>query len=1269
MTKKIAAALIAVFVFVPGMYAAAGDFGSCAYVFDVENEDAVSGLTRQGWHKLSFEGRIEEARADFEEALEQKPDDIWAAYGLSRTYLIRGDFARELDACLNVLKHKPDHPLTELLLWTVESLSSAVKGYGAKTAPVIEQLLADEERLSIEQRAIGYRILKRIYDIRRDRKKYDSVFKKLGYITEWNTLGPVGSFDNINFFDRLEPESDNSLRNRFKYEGEQALKKRFSSVDGWLNPPWFEDGLYYAESYVKASAAVKAVMRVTSAGPIKVFLNGHEMYLKDAVREYVAETELVEVELEKGWNRVLLKFIYHTGTPKVSLQIFVDKKTRLKAETKRHRYPTEKPVGRVIEPELCGFFKELSEKYPEDSFAAGMYGIACGFYRHNELRKSLLYKSVEANPRDAYFNYILGSALRIDQSQPEKVAASKARPFYQKALDLADTYPAALYRLSRYDINENKFTDGIEKLKLAAAQSPDFYLWHRELYNIYRSKGWERESREELDRMMEVLPDAPEAYRIAWDFYSKKGDEKTLERLTEQLSNLSLVSDHRARLEKSRGDFKRARVEYEKLLKERPYSVDYAESLLDVLISLNELSDAGKLLKRMIDIAPEAEKERFREKLAQLYFQLGRDKAGRRELESILDENPVNERVRNGLKLYGLEDVLDRYVIDPFEQIEQAEYQQYAEYGAVMLIDQMVQEIYPDYSNRQKVHQLVWVNSKAAINQWAEVNMPENAEILDLRTIKHDGTISEPEIIESGKKSISMTDVGQGDFIEIKYISWEEPSNVYPDGYLGPKFYFRMPKYPSVYGQYVLIYPDELDIKWENANGIGEPVTGKIDNGRLYALWERNNNDAYLPEPYSAGADHYMQYVQVGCNLSDQTIPRWYRSINMGRTRSTYELHQAYDRITVDGSTPDQKARDIYRFVSTEIEGSGGALLTEEAGMTLAAKRGNRTALMASLLDIAGIDYEIVMTKRFGQKDSAVFPHSYPGSVIKVYSNRDEPEYYDVSQKYFSPGFIAAGVQGMEAISLAKPGEQLYTPRIDPAGNSNSCIARIELDAAGNVNGNITRTFRGSMAAGLRRGFVKAERYQIKNQLQRLLSSYFRAARMGDFDIEGLHDIEKPLVIKYSFEASHYARASQDELVLDQGFYAVNAATSYARVEQRETPMQLNADINNVFRVELKLPDGYDVVEYPDPLSLEGKFGHYAARFELNSGQLVYTKKFRLPLLLIFPDDYNAFKNFCEAIDQFEKKDLIIKQRTPAEQEPEGIEPPTQLHTTTSETE
>ena len=117
--------------------------------------------------------------------------------------------------------------------------------------------------------------------------------------------------------------------------------------------------------------------------------------------------------------------------------------------------------------------------------------------------------------------------------------------------------------------------------------------------------------------------------------------------------------------------------------------------------------------------------------------------------------------------------------------------------------------------------------------------------------------------------------------------------------------------------------------------------------------------------------------------------------------------------------------------------------------------------------------------------------------------------------------------------------------------------------------------------------------------------------------------------------------------MLDQGFYRVNAATSYIQLPDRKIPMQLNSNLNYDYRVELTLPKGYTIDEHPGDLNLDEDFGAFSGSHRIDNRQLIYTKKFVLPLQKIYPPQYEGFKEFCTAIDEFERKDIIIRPAEP----------------------
>src|SRR5262249_51186514 len=122
--------------------------------------------------------------------------------------------------------------------------------------------------------------------------------------------------------------------------------------------------------------------------------------------------------------------------------------------------------------------------------------------------------------------------------------------------------------------------------------------------------------------------------------------------------------------------------------------------------------------------------------------------------------------VRRAARALGLALPLDAYRLDGVQVIRafEASGRRYAA-PAIVVLDRTVSRVMPDGAQLTLTHEIVRVQSKDAIDRWAEVEVPPGAEVLTLRTHKPDGTTREPEEI-AGKETVSAANVAIGDYVE-----------------------------------------------------------------------------------------------------------------------------------------------------------------------------------------------------------------------------------------------------------------------------------------------------------------------------------------------------------------------------------------------------------------------------------------------------------------------------------------------------------------------
>jgi len=124
----------------------------------------------------------------------------------------------------------------------------------------------------------------------------------------WYLIGP---FDNKGLDAPWPPERELDLSARYPGKGEEAVWRKMKFPDRQVNDlKHFKQSdhcVCYLYRRIDAPAAGKTTVSLGSDDGIAVWLNGRRILFDDAVRSCEADQELLELELKKGRNDLLLK--------------------------------------------------------------------------------------------------------------------------------------------------------------------------------------------------------------------------------------------------------------------------------------------------------------------------------------------------------------------------------------------------------------------------------------------------------------------------------------------------------------------------------------------------------------------------------------------------------------------------------------------------------------------------------------------------------------------------------------------------------------------------------------------------------------------------------------------------------------------------------------------------------------------------------------------------------------------------------------------------
>jgi tetratricopeptide (TPR) repeat protein len=1237
-------------------------------------ETDLNAALRLAWLLHVYANDNAGAKALFERVVAADPGNVWARFGLASIGTIEGNMRAAFEQMRAVVEHHPEHPLAEIALWDWTGLWGQVPEARQGVGPILTALLDEPDVTSPETRRLALGLLRRDLEWHGQMDESRALLEATGAVRSWRFAGPFGPLQDLMFYARLAPEADAVLATSYTNEGKPLPTRRYDAREPDIEPPWLGRGVCYAETFVRPRAPGRAIVSVSLSGPVRVELNGAPVYFKDTLRAFAPETETCETTLPAGWSRLRLKFQSGSG---LVVRLLDERGRPLAVEVDpTPRRVTQAPAapGRLVPTACEAYLGTLAEGDPDNPLVLALVAQLDELRGDREAAKAAALHGVEGHDAWAGGQLVAADVLGADTTQPERIARSQAKAHYERALQLAGTCPVALYALARYEQQERRFKEAIEKLEQCVAQAPETALWQRALYDIYADRDWPKERAEALNTIARLNPDSPETVALV---RSDAGGRNLFEAESEAalrqhrgVEGSSILAEQLWR----HGKLDEAIAEYERLAAAEPDVTWYTRRLAALCEEAGRFERAARLLRGLL--ADEPRDTGLLHDLASVELQLGRGSEVVRLWRQILAEEPTDQTVRRALALHGMAEVFDDYAIDVAPYLADASLRErYVNYAAVLVVDYAIEQVFADGAARQYTHQLVLVNTKAGIEQWGEPDVPPGAELLELRVIKPDGTIIEPELI-GGKGDISLTGLSEGDFIELEYI---EPLQTYDDeapAFLGPRFVFCSDSEPMDLTRYILMAPVSLELTIERAN-MGVKAKTWTRSGWRFWQWERHQVEPVRDEPLAVGMEEYMPWVRAGFGLRAGFEAAQNEDANIGTTRATLEVRRTVESLVKPGMDREAIVRTLHDWVNANIDGGAtGPAMYQSASQTLGDRRGNRMALLKAMLEAAGIRSRVVMARPVTAFDSAVFPNSSDYGLLLVEDEAGRfDQWVDLNDKFYPLGFVHPAVQGGRAVvlrdvegaepsmalDLDAPREELRVPVWPETQVTQQVEADLHVDAAGDVEGTVATTYTSVAAAGLRGALERVDEDALARYLQQLANSDFRGAKLTDYAVEHRKDFDQPLVFRLSLSAPKYARVRGRNLRFNQPLFPLELRKAYLGVPERKTPMALFSPPSVRHRIVITLPAGTTLRQGLEPLALESAFGSYKYSFSFDeaAAQVVIEREFLLPIQRVQPEAYAAFAAFCRAIDVHEEEELrvILPEAAPEEAPPKETAP------------
>jgi hypothetical protein len=548
----------------------------------------------------------------------------------------------------------------------------------------------------------------------------------------------------------------------------------------------------------------------------------------------------------------------------------------------------------------------------------------------------------------------------------------------------------------------------------------------------------------------------------------------------------------------------------------------------------------------------------------------------------------------------------------------------FAGYPVVALVDHRERQMTAEGGARVIRHWIVALGSKEALDQFGEISVDDDAEIVRLRVLKPDGSVRLPER-RAGVPDVSLTGLEVGDLVELLWVVREDAPAARA---LSFELLPLVDTSPAVSRAYTVQAPRFL---WETGRlkalaYEGAPAAHvQLDDEFARIHFAAEGVGPSFAEPHAPAFVESVPSVGFALDVDDE---RW-----RARRGATLEqnavvepwLERAALSIAGEG-TPMARWARLFRFVVRRIEPAGAPALAPEV---LLEGRGRRGPLLLALARAAKLRARPVALHLPALPEASVPTASTWGvSGVAVSLGRRE-----------SLAFVDDGLAVLDELPRSARGaalldlsvEEPQTLELEDAHFTDRKVqVKVDLEwkREGRLDGFIALTVPAHIAEPLRRQLRASSRSERRAAFEGALATSFPGVKVTDVAAPTLNNpgtalgLGVTLQVPVNWDGATPVRLEHIFAHAASARFGLFAPlVQYLQVAERQRPaLFLAADERLAF--ELSLPPGAAFTEVP--ARLEESVGPVSLdqRAEVTDGTLFWTRELSYETARVAPDEW-----------------------------------------------
>lgn len=479
--------------------------------------------------------------------------------------------------------------------------------------------------------------------------------------------------------------------------------------------------------------------------------------------------------------------------------------------------------------------------------------------------------------------------------------------------------------------------------------------------------------------------------------------------------------------------------------------------------------------------------------------------------------------------------------------------------------------------------------------------------------------------------------------------------------------------------RYTLVLPEgwTYESKWFNSPAATPQAAAQTTRWELTDL-PAIKEEPRMPSMRSIAGRMAVNFVPADDRLAGKThrswddVARMISGLTATRGAMTPALQAKTRELLAGKETPLAKMaalasfaqRDV-RYVAIEI-GIGG-LQPHAAGDVFSNRYGDckdKVNVLSAMLKEAGFESYFVLANIYrGWVDPAyatVSAFNHAIIAIKLPASMDTkglPAVVDDAKRgkllLFDPtsemtpfGTLPPYLQQNHVLLVDGARGQLIDVRLHPSETTRYALtARLNLDEAGGLSGDVSEVRSGSAAAEMRSYLATLDDAGRRKYYERRLASHLAGTTtLSALAVEHADDSSRDLVIRYKFTSLAYAKRAGGMLLVRPRVLGTKVE-GMLDLADRKYGYETDGPSVETDDIEITLPAGKSVSEVPPPVHVENSIVSYDSKAAFADGKLTYRREYRVNGLSVSREALPELNKAFSTIVRDERSSAIVMQK------------------------